>query len=352
MYYFSNIEDKELCSLPKPYAPNFGIKLTDILHKTNGTFDNKLFKIDEVVSDSIFRIYPMFNCKTISSTNASDKIFENRLIICKKETTETHVTFISDENAEVQDYSSYGTYYEIEDNLSTTQFNSIVDLIRNNTVNTDSFHLKQGLVNGDWADYTFDIDGTTFIDQGILITDETLTSLGRVMLTNRKLHYTTYTLKLKVYHITDINVCDEVSEDNIEVDTLDIVLVENEWVTIPFTLLDYNYVISFDATVEILFDVPVIPDIPKHIRLNSDKNIIQTGEKADITALVEDIGGAPVGEDHDIYFYEAYEPTTITVNSDKSIMQTGDKADITATLKDEDGSLIADENIYFYVKEE
>lgn len=350
MYYFSDISDRELCLLDKPYAPNFSIKLSDILHKTGGSFDNKLFKIDEVVTDSIYRIYPMFNCKTISSTNASDKIFENRLIICKKEEAETYVTFISDETQEVQDYSSYGTYYSIGDSLTDAQFNSIVDLIRTNTVNTDAFRLKQGLVNGNWADYTFDIDGTTVTDQGILITDETLTSLGRVMLTNRKLHYTTYTLKLKVYHITDINICDE--ESAIEVDTLDITLVEDEWVTIPFTLLDYNYVVSFDATVEIRHDVPVIPDIPKHIRLTTNKPIIQTGEKSDLTALVKDIGGIPVGVGHDVYFYEAYEPTTIKLTSDKSIMQTGDKADITATLKDEDGSLVADADIYFYIKEE
>ena len=350
--YFTNIANEELQYFHGLKVPNFTIKLSDILHQTSGSYDNKLFMIEEIVTGSVYRIFPMFYTGEITSSNSSDKIIDNKVIVCKKETKETYITFISNPDEEIQDYSSYGTYYSIADSLSDAQFNSIVDLLRNNTVHSDSFRLKQGLVTGEWADYTFDIDGTTIVDNGILITDETLTSLGTVMMTNPKFHYTTYTLKLNVYHMTDINVCDDISDNNIVVDTLSIVLVEDEEVTIPFNTLDYSYVVGFDATVEIKHDVPVIPDIPKRIRLNSDKNIIQTGEKADITALVEDIGGAPVGEDHDIYFYEAYEPTTITVNSDKSIMQTGDKADITATLKDEDGSLIADENIYFYVKEE
>ena len=348
MYYFSDISDTELCSLDKPYAPNFSIKLSDILHKTGGAFDNKLFKIDEIVTDSVYRVYPMFNTKQISSTGASDKVFENRLIICKKETAETYVTFISDETQEVQDYSSYGTYYSIGDSLTDAQFNSIVDLIRTNTVNTDAFRLKQGLVNGNWADYTFDIDGTTVTDQGILITDETLTSLGRVMLTNRKLHYTTYTLKLKVYHITDINICDE--ESAIEVDTLDIELVEDEWVTIPFTLLDYNYIVSFDATVEILFDVPVIPDVVKKIKVTASNPIIQSGDNTEIYAECINIGGADVGAGHTVYFYEKVEPT-ITMSASADIIQTSDNVELYATVKDEDGNLVKGATVYFYKEE-
>jgi hypothetical protein len=350
--YFDNIANPELQYFRNIKVPNFTIKLSDILHQTGGSYDNKLFLIEEVVTGSVYRIFPMFYTGKINSSNPSDHIIDDKVIVCKKETTETYITFISDEDAEIQDYHSYGSYYGIGDSLTDAQFNSIVDLLRTNTVHNDSFRLKQGLVTGDWGDYTFDIDGTTIVDNGILITDETLTSLGTVMLTNPKFHYTTYTLKLDVYHMTDINVCDDVSDDNIVKDTLSIVLVEDELVTIPFNTLDYSYIVGFDAKVEITHDVPVIPDIPKHIKLTTDKPIIQTGEKTDLTATVKDLGGVTVGAGHDIYFYEAYEPTTLTLTSDKSIIQSGDKADIKATLKDEDGSLIADKEIYFYIVEE
>lgn len=345
--YFTDISNNELLYFRNLKVPNFTIKLSDILHQTSGSYDNKLFKIEEIITDTLYRIFPMFYTGEITSSNPLDHIIDNKVIVCKKETSETYISFISNPEEPIQDYVSYASYFSIEDSLTDAQFNSIVDLLRTNTVHKDSFKIKQGLVTGEWANYTFDIDGTTIVDNGILVTDETLTSLGTVLMTNPKFHYATYTLKLKVYHMTDINVMDT-SEDNIVVDTLSIVLKEDELITIPFNTLDYSYVVGFDATVEIKYDIPVIPDIPKYIYLSTDKPVIQTGEKSDITATVKDCGGVLVGAGHDIYFYEEYEPYSIILSSDKSIIQTNDKADIKATLKDEDGSLIAEEDIYFY----
>ena len=86
--YFSNIADTELNKYPKPLVNNFSIKLSDILHKTGGAFDNKLFKIEEILTDKIYKIYPLFRCTEINSSNTTDEIFDNRLIICKKEDKE------------------------------------------------------------------------------------------------------------------------------------------------------------------------------------------------------------------------------------------------------------------------
>ena len=339
--YFTDISNQELQYFRNMKVPNFTIKLTDLL--TSG-----LFQVEEIITDSVYRIFPLFYTGRITSSNPSDHIIDNKVIVCKKETNETFITFISNPDEEIQDYNSYGSYFSIGDNLTTAQFNSIVGLLLTNTSHKDSFRIKQGLVTGEWADYTFDIDSTTIVDNGILITDETLSSLGTVMMTDPKFHYTTYTLKLKVYHMTDINVCEDASDNNVVVDTLSIVLVENEAVTIPFNTLDYSYIVGLDATVELVHDIPVIPDLPKHIYLSTDKPIIQTGEKSDLTALVKDIGGVPVGAGHDVYFYEEYEPYSISLTTDKSIIQSGGKADLTATLKDEDGSLVAEQDIYFY----
>ena len=349
--YFTNIANEELQYFHGLKVPNFTIKLSDILHQTSGSYDNKLFMIEEIVTGSVYRIFPMFYTGEITSSNSSDKIIDNKVIVCKKETKETYITFISNPDEEIQDYSSYGTYYNIADSLSDAQFNSIVDLLRNNTVHSDSFRLKQGLVTGEWANYTFDIDGTTIVDNGILITDETLTSLGTVMMTNPKFHYTTYTLKLNVYHMTDINVCDDVSDNNIVVDTLSIVLVEDEAVTIPFNTLDYSYVVGFDATVEIRHDVPVIPDVVKRIKVEASNPIIQTGDNTEIYAECLNIGGAGIDAGHTVYFYEKVEPT-ITMSASEDIIQTSDNVELYATVKDEDGSLVKGATVYFYKEED
>lgn len=344
--YFDNISNEELQYFHGLKVPNFTIKLTDILHQTSNVFDNKLFKIEEIITGSIYRIYPMFYTGKITSSNPSDKIFDNKLLICKKETKETFITFISDENEPVQDYVDYGTYYNIGDSLTTAQFNSIVDLLRNNTVHQDSFRIKQGMVNGEWGDYTFDIESTTIVDNGILVTDETLTNLGTVMLTAPKFHYTTYTLKLKVYHMTDINIGDT-SADNIVVDTLSIVLEEDVAKTIPFNTLDYSYVIGLDATVEIKHDVPVIPDIIKRLKVSANPSIIQSGDTTDITATGLDIGGVNVGAGHTVYFFEKLEPS-ITMSASSDIIQTSDNLELYATVKDEDGSLAKGVKVYFF----
>ena len=94
--YYGNIADTELNKYPKPTIDNFTIKLSDILHQTGGTYDNKLFKIEEILTDKLYKIYPLFTCKDINSSNPIDEILDNQLIICTKHSKETYITFTSD----------------------------------------------------------------------------------------------------------------------------------------------------------------------------------------------------------------------------------------------------------------
>ena len=173
--------------------------------------------------------------------------------------TETYFTFISDETEGVNDYEEYGVeYFEIGDELTTNQFNGIISLLRKFAKHSDDIKLGQGTVKGAYGDYTFDIESTTVTDKGILITDETISNLGTVKLENNVFHNSKYTLHLKVYHMSDINVLSNESDDNIVWEELTVDLVPDTDVTIPFTQLDYNYVVIFNATVTIDHDVPVI----------------------------------------------------------------------------------------------
>lgn len=248
--YFSNVGNVELQKFRNQKAHNFTISLTDLL-------TSDLFKVETIISNTLYRIYPLFYTGKIYSNNSSNRILENKCIICNKTNEETYFTFVSDETKDIVDYTNYADYYDVGDSLTANEFNTIINLFRKNTIHQDSFKLKQGKITGEYGEYVFNIDSTTIVDTGILITDETLTNLGTVKLQNPSFENSTYTLKLKISHMTDINVC-EVNTSNIIVEELTIELKAGENVTIPFNTLDYNYVVGFDAVVEIKHDKPII----------------------------------------------------------------------------------------------
>ena len=118
--YYSNITNSELAYFHNRPVHNFTVKLSQIL-------TSPIFKVEEIITDSIYKIYPLFYTGTITSSNPNDRILDNKVIICQKlESTEennqeTYFTFISDETADIVDYSEYGTYYEIGDQLTESQ---------------------------------------------------------------------------------------------------------------------------------------------------------------------------------------------------------------------------------------
>ena len=77
--YFTNISDSELSQYHSLVLNDFKMTLTDVLV-------SDLFKVETIVSDSIFKVYPLFYCNEIKSNNYDDQILDNHCIICKKET--------------------------------------------------------------------------------------------------------------------------------------------------------------------------------------------------------------------------------------------------------------------------
>ena len=336
--YYSNITNKELQYFHNRPVHNFTAKLTDVL-------SSDLFQIEEIITNSIYKIYPLFYTNQITSSNSNDKILENKVIICQKTEEETYLTFKSDDG-EVVDFSDYGTYYNIRDSLTMAQFNAYVSLLRQFVKHSEEITISDS-VTGIYGNYLFDIDGTTLVDSGMIVTDETIQAEPKVKLTDNAFSASKYILKLTILHYTGENILDDVTpSDFIVKDTLEIELEKNKWINIPVTDLQTDYIIDLNATIEIDHSNPIIQDYPRNIELTADKSIIQTDETVDLIATVTDdvkgLNGIPV------YFYEAYEPTLLKLTGDKSIMQTGDVLDLKATLKDEDGSLIEGETIYFY----
>ena len=339
--YFDNITNQELQYFHDLKVPNFSIKLTDVL-------TSNLFKKETIIADSIYKIYPLFYCNEINSTNPEDKILETRCIICKKETKETYLTFISDDG-DVQDYINYATYFDIGNSLTTNQYNQIVSLLRSNVIMNDKIKINEAYI-GSYGKYLFDIADTTVIDMGIVVTDETISAEPKVMLTDNVFGYAKYTLKLSVLHYTGAKVEDDDDTDYTVVDTLEIELTPNVWVDIPVNDLEQDYIICLNSNVDISFDTPVIQDWINQISVIAEPSIIQTGDYSELYAKGYDNGGYPVGSGHTIYFYEKIEPT-ITMSASADIIQTSDNLELYATVKDEDGSLAKGVKVYFYKEE-
>ena len=78
--YFGNIADSELKQYHETVKNNFSMSLSDVL-------SSDLFKIETIITDTIYKIYPLFYCDTIASTNKNDKILDNKCIICENDTS-------------------------------------------------------------------------------------------------------------------------------------------------------------------------------------------------------------------------------------------------------------------------
>ena len=387
--YFGNIADKELVKYPKPTINNFSIRLSDILHKTGGTFDNKLFKVEEIITDKLYKIYPMFNCTEINSTNSTDEIFDNHLIICTKEDKETYITFKSNDSG-TTDYLDYGTYYEIGDDLTTNQFNRIVSLLRRTPIQ-HSIRIQPHTIETDYGILDFQFTGL-ILDNGIKVTD--LTTL-KCKLSNPHFRYSNYHLNINVLRLGNPNIETEDAQDKTII-PLTVDLEKDVWVDIPTTDLETGDIILYDCILNITHDKPEIHYLaglevtanPNPIQKNSTTDvycqliesygyehaeagktihfyevvtptltvsatadIIQSADTVDISAEYKDEDGSIViGET--VHFYEKYEPTSLEVSATPNPLQVGDDTDISATLKDSDGSRVVGEKVYFYKKED
>lgn len=286
--YFTNIANPELQYYKGRYARNFSISLTDLL-------ESSLFKVEEIAEDSIYKIYPLFNSKSVSSSHSKDKILSPYCIIAiKQESHETYFRFISND-AEVIAYNEIFEGHAINDRLSVSEFNAIVQQFRSNYQFTEEININNSSVDGIYGNYLFNLESTTIVDTGVLITRETLENIGTVRLINPVFKYSTYTLILKVYSVEDINIGLN-SRNNIEVTTLEVELTEDTDVKIPFETLNLNNIVGFDATVNIVHNKPVI-QYPLGLTLSASSYNPVLGKITVLTCKYTDETGAPISDE-------------------------------------------------------
>lgn len=73
--YFANISNSEVAEYHKKIKNNITMSLTDAI-------SSDLFKKEVIVANKLYKLYPLFYCDEITSSNAEDEIFENKCIVC------------------------------------------------------------------------------------------------------------------------------------------------------------------------------------------------------------------------------------------------------------------------------
>ena len=337
--YYSNISNKDLLPFHHTLLPNMAITLQE-------TLNNDLFYIEEV--GEFLKIIPLFNTTSISSNNPSDKILDNKCIIAQNKPS-TYLTFKSNTDDETEEYVPYSEYYSIGDKLNTDQFNGIVQLIRNHIKNNDHLTLKQGLNNGDYGDYEINIDDATIVDNGILITEETLQNTNTITLTNPSFYYSRYILTLTVLEYATPGIGDNTRPETIT-STIEIELNKEEPTILPFDDLTVGSVVLFESQVQIDHSTPYIAGfVIDHVDM-LEPGPIQKGDTGVLSAFVGDRNDVGI-RGMEVSFYEEY-ILSILLKLSSKIIQKEDVCVMSAELRDaKDGSHVAlsGETVLFYL---
>ena len=126
--YYSDISSDELRIFHKMQGVDFSISLTDLLN-------SDLFKVETIIENELYRVYPLFYCDNITSSNPDDKILDTRCLILLKNEHETFLSFRTNKdnpNNIIDD--EYLNIKDIGDSLTINEFNALVYRLRKNTV--------------------------------------------------------------------------------------------------------------------------------------------------------------------------------------------------------------------------
>ena len=313
--YFSNIANSELQHFHGYSGADFSMSLTDIL-------DSDLFKTEEIINDNFYRVYPLFYCKKIISSNSKDIILGTHCLIIEKTENETYLSFITDENRDnIILNEDFLNIKNIGDTLSTEEFNGLVYRLRQKGGLTGSLNFEENnLITGFYATYQFNgVNGQLRNDSGIIINEKIKNNPLTVKLINPFFLNAKYTLTFTVRSLTGVNITEENKTEYITTDTFNIVLVEDSEVSIPLSNYINDDVLDFDVEVNISFDVPEIVNSNFELELSSNHDEIPVDNSLTLTATL--IGDENV-TGYVVQFYEdnILIGTEATDNQGKSIL--------------------------------
>ena len=290
--FFTNLQNNELGLYHKSiFAKDMSLSLTDILN-------SDMFKV--VPHNGLYKIFPLFYCENISCNNKEVKILENKCIITPN-INDLFFNFTVD-NTDIIIFEDVDLpYKDIGDELSTNEFNNYIQLLREHIQFKDNIHINNGLIEGTYADYMFQLQDVTVVDNGILIAQETLDSTATVRLVDPVFKNSSYQLKIDVFSVSDVNILSESNNNNIVTDTLLIDLEEYSDVVIPLSELDFNMIVGFDASIIIKQDKPII-ELNKTLELSVSDGPYYVGDQLTLSALYKE-NNVAAGAGFEVIFY-------------------------------------------------
>lgn len=152
-------------------------------------------------------------------------------------------------------------FKDIGDTLTVGEWNGLVSLLQYNMVLSESFKM-QSLVEGEYANYYFDFDGCTVIDNGLLVTNETLLNDKRIRLVNPVFEFGVYELHLKLMRISDYNLYTDLQRNNISFEEIVVRLdKDNDEHLLDLSGYDESYVLLLDVNCFIRQELPLIYEV-------------------------------------------------------------------------------------------
>ena len=174
-------------------------------------------------------------------------------------------------------------FKQIEDSLTSSEFNGVISLFRKHTPIKHMVELQDN-INTPYGTIKLDIEDTILLDTGILISEETITAQPTLKLVSPTFPHSNYHFTLDIIHYTGANIFDD-NPNSYEVkDTITLDLPVNTTVQIPVENLQKGYIISLQAQLTITHDKTVIGGRPPQLTLTSDKTILSAYD-GDTTVL-------------------------------------------------------------------
>lgn len=198
-------------------------------------------------------------------------------------------------------------FFNVGDKLTANDFNAIVSLYRKSVKHSEKIRISNEAYVGEYGVFEFNFNGATILDNGVVVSDETISAIPRVRLTDTFFKTSKYILQLDILHFTGINILDDIAPENFKVvDVLEVELIPNTWVEIPLDNIEEGYIISFNANVLIDHNTPVLQGSwLNELILSSDGDMVQVGDNFILTVFAKDMGDVGI-VDEPITFYQKY----------------------------------------------
>jgi len=240
--YFGNIAESDVKSFHQQIKVNTIMTTTDL---------RQYSKVDNI-SSTIKRVKPLFYADTVTSDNTNDNVLSNRCIITNgsgsKYTLGNGTTLFN---------RDYIEPYDIDDTLTTAEFNKIIYLLKRYAIVKEDAIVSETEYKGEYGDIEYTISNAIFTDKGLL-------KLGNSFSVTAKLknpQYTSVQYKLRCKYIDNdsLNIDGDIEEfDTVE---YDVNLTSGTAVSIVNSGMANNDTILYDAELIVDFNAPEIRSV-------------------------------------------------------------------------------------------